>query len=136
MAADVIGFATTTIDVYRDVDAASSPDTTDADLDAFGDEIETPRPDTAGDADIEPDPLLRAVPASIIEQTQRAPDPSSGDLRAVRAITGRVGGEVDVRTGDRIRDRLDGGWYSVDATTRPQNPAGLLDLRLELTRVS
>lgn len=132
----MIGFATTTVDVYRDVDATTTPDPTDVDLDAFGDPVETPRPDTAADVDTAPDPLLRDVPASIIEQTQRAPDLGTGDLRAVRAITGRVGGEVDIRTGDRILDRSDGGWYSVDATTRPQNPAALLDLRLELTRVS
>lgn len=111
----MIAAATTVIDVWRD---------TDADDDDY-DEIEDP--DEA---------VISGEPASIIERTQRAPDVGSGDLRAVRANIGRVRGDLDVRQGDRIYDQRSGFWYAVTSTSRPQNPAMLLDLRLELTRTA
>ena len=129
----VIAQATTTVDVYRD---ATGPEIPEAgqDFDEWGNEIETPLPDTGDDTDLDPDPLHRAVPASIIERERRIPDPD-GNLVPVSFVVGRVGGDVDVRPGDRLLDVRHGGWYAVEDVTRPQNPAMMLDLRLELTKV-
>lgn len=130
----MIGLATTVIDVYRDT-SAPDPDTGEGgDRDVWGDEIETGA-DTADDADTDPDPLLRGIPASIIERTQRVRD-DAGGLRAVRFVVGRVAGRADVRSGDRIRDQKDGAWYRVSATDQPQSPVMELDLRLELQRTA
>lgn len=106
--------ATTVVDIFRDAD--------DTDADQYGDETETGT-----------DPLTSGVPASIIEQTRRAPDTTSGDLVPVSALVGRVGGDVDVRKGDRLRDR-DGAFYAVLSVRQPQSPIGQLDRVLELRR--
>lgn len=128
--------ATTTIDVFRDVDAAATPDPLDSDVDPFGDEVETPRADTADDADLDPDPHLRKLPASIIEQTRRPFDPTAGDLRTVKFVVGRVTSGTDIRRGDIVVDRKDGGRYRVNDAVQPQNMAMRLDLRLDLVRVN
>lgn len=131
----MIALATTIVDVYRDTNAPNSGTGEGGDVDAWGDEIETPAPDTSADTDTDPDPHLRGIPASIIEQTQRVRD-DAGGLRPVRFIVGRVSGRSDVQSGDIIRDRKDGSTYAVTATDKPQNPVIELDLRLELTRTS
>lgn len=107
--------ATTTVDVHRDAVAD--------DTDGYGDATETAGP-----------PVYEGIPFSIIEQTQRAPDPTSGSLVPVTALIGRCGAEHDVRKGDRVNDRRDGAWYAVLQVSYPQSPAGTLDRRLELTR--
>jgi hypothetical protein len=135
MAPVVIALATTIVDVYRDANAPDPGTGEGGDVDAWGDEIETPAPDTSADTDTDPDPYLRGIPASIIEQTQRVRD-DAGGLRPVRFVVGRVSGRSDVQSGDRIRDRKNGAWYAVTATDQPQSPVIELDLRLELSRVS
>lgn len=129
----MIAQATTVVDVYRDLTPGSEP--VDVTYDEWGNEIETPRPDTAADPDTDPDPLLRGVPASIIERQRRFPDPTSGSLVTVSFHVGRVGSEVDVRQGDRLFDRGDARWYRVADVSRPQNPVVRLDQRLELAKV-
>lgn len=109
--------ATTLVDVHRDADSTDS--------DGYGDDTETTG-----------SPVYEAVPFSIIEQTRRTPDPTSGDLVPVSALIGRCGSEFDVRKGDRLHDRGDGAWYAVSDATKPQSPVGTLDRRLELTRSS
>lgn len=106
--------ATTLVDVHRDADTGDS--------DGYGDATETPGP-----------PVYEGIPFSIIEQTQRAPDPTSGSLVPVTALIGRCGAEHDVRTGDRVQDRKDGAWYAVLQMSHPHSPAGTLDRRFELT---
>ena len=109
--------ATTLIDVHRDADTSDS--------DGYGDETET-----AGAG-----PVFEGIPASIIERTQRVPDPTSGNFIPVSGVVGRVGSEHALQRGDRIQDTSDGAWYSVTDVTRPQNPAVTLDLRLDLRKV-
>lgn len=110
----MIAAATTVLELYRDTD----PD----DSDGYGDETETGT-----------DPLYSGIPASVIEQTQRVPDPASGNLVPVSALVGRVGALVDVQVGDRLKDR-DGSWYAVLAIHQPQSPVTVLDKRLELSK--
>lgn len=105
--------ATTTVDVHRDADTE--------DRDGYGDETETPGP-----------PVYEALPFSLIEQTQRRPDTTSGTLVAVTALVGRCDGYRDVREGDRVQDRRDGAWYAVTAVSQPQSAYVVLDKRLEL----
>jgi hypothetical protein len=128
--------ATTRIDVFRDVDASTTPDTGDTDFDEWGNEIETPRPDTDDDEDTDPDPYLRDLPASIIERTMRSPDPSTGDLRTIRYLVGRVTNGTDVQSGDIISDRRTGERYRVAGWSEPRNPMVRVDRRLELERTS
>jgi hypothetical protein len=107
--------ATTRVDILRDANPTDS--------DGFGDETETAGPNVYTD-----------VPFSLIERSQRAPDPTAGTLVLVTALVGRCDGRLDVRVGDRIKDRGDGKVYGVSAVNQPQNPARLLDKKLELTR--
>ena len=107
--------ATTTVTVHRDADTS--------DRDGYGDETETPGA-----------PVYTGIPFSIIEQTRRVPDATTGNLVAVSALVGRCGGEHDIRTGDRVED-TDGSFYAVEDVTRPQSPIGLTDLRLSLQKV-
>lgn len=123
------GVPTTVIDVFRDADATAPAGSEDRDV--FGDEVETPR---QTDLDPDDDPYLDGVPASIIEQTRRVPDVTSGDLRTVRFVVGRASHGLDIRRGDIVLDRSDGARYRVDAVASPQNPAMPLDLRFDLTR--
>lgn len=109
----MIARATTRVDVLRDADTT--------DRDGYGDETETDGP-----------PLYEGIPASIIEQTQRTPDATAGALVPVTATTGRVGGELDVRVGDRLRDLADGRIYAVTKVSQPQSPVRLQDKRMEL----
>lgn len=108
--------ATTTADLLRDAD-------TD-DRDGYGDETETSGP-----------AIYERMPVSIIERTQRAPDPTTGTLVAVTALVGRCSGWRDVRAGDRLVDNRDGVTYGVRQVSLPQNPARTLDLRMELVRI-
>jgi hypothetical protein len=109
----VKALATTRVDVHRDADAGDS--------DGYGDETETAGP-----------PAYEDIPFSIIERTQRVPDPTSGNFIPVQGYAGRCGAEHDVRKGDRIQDRKDGAWYAVAEVTTPQNPAVMLDRRMDL----
>lgn len=111
----MIAGATTVVELWRDTD----PD----DSDGYGDDTETGT-----------DPLYTGIPASIIEQSQRAPDPGSGDLVNVAALVGRVGSLVDVREGDRLHDPATDEWYAVQRVHHPQSPVMVLDKRLELSR--
>lgn len=130
----MIGLATTRIDVFRDLSADTPED--DAARNEWGDEVETPRPDTDADPDLDPDPFIRDEPASIIERTRRFPDPTTGDFRTVRYLVGRVTGGVDVSTGDIIVDRKTGDRYSVTGWSEVQSPVMRLDRRLDLERTS
>lgn len=130
----MIALATTLIDVYRDATPGSDEET-DVTRNEWGDEVDTPRPDTDADDDTDPDPLTRGIPASIIERTRRVPDENGGNLVPVTFIVGRVSGDVDVRPGDRLYDRNHGAWYAVEDATQPQSPVMLLDRRLELVKV-
>lgn len=110
----MIAGATTVVELWRDTDPNDS--------DGYGDDTETGT-----------DPLYTGIPASIVEVSQRAPDPAAGDLVNVSALVGRVGSLVDVQEGDRLKDR-DGTWYSVLRVHQPQSPVVVLDKRLELSR--
>lgn len=108
--------ATTLVEILRDDDTE--------DYGGYGDTSEADSPVIAGN-----------VPASIIEQTQRRPDPTTGNLVAVTALIGRVGSRTDVAKGDRIRDLSDGRLYAVVEVVQPQSPIRVLDKRLELEYV-
>jgi len=108
--------ATTTADILRDADTTDS--------DGFGDPTETAGP-----------PVAEGVPFAIVEKNQRAVDPTSGTATLVTYYVGRCSGLLDVRVGDRIKDRKDGRFYGVAAVSQPENPVRVLDKRLELSRV-
>lgn len=114
----------TYVDVFRDADADSP--TGERDVDAYGDEVDTPR---SADA-----PFLAREPALIVSEQILAA--SDGNVRTVRRPIARMRPDLDVRAGDRLRD-LDGSFYSVETVQRPRfSPTRLLDVRLELTRTS
>lgn len=115
--------ATTTIDILRDTDDPG----TESD-DYYGGYGDTDEDDA--------EPINeRPIPASIIEKTQRALDATQGGMVSVTYTVGRVGGNVDVKAGDRIHDRRDGRKYAVVSVHQPQSPTRLLDKRLELEHV-
>lgn len=121
----MIAQATTVIDVWRD----ATPDVADT-VNAYGDETETPR-DT-GDSAQSDDPYLSGVPASIIEESRRIVDPTSGDMRLIRFVVGKVTGGTDVIAGDIVRDRKDGTRYRVRSISQKQSVVMTMDRHLEL----
>lgn len=120
----------TTVDVFRDADADSP--VADRDTDVFGDEVETPRDAVPGGSTDEP--FLAAEPALIVSEA--VVGVVDGNARTLRRPVARMRPGIDVRDGDRLVD-ADGAVYSVDTVQRPRfSPSRLLDVRLELTRVS
>jgi hypothetical protein len=71
--------------------------------------------------------------ASIIERTRSVLDPSSGEPRTIRKITGRLDADVELEDGDRIRDRGTGKVYVLEEFTyTPRSLAGQRALVLDL----
>jgi hypothetical protein len=130
MAQRMVARPNTRVDVFRDAD--SSAPVVDRDVDPWGDEIETPRDDVPGGSTDEP--LHAAEPALIVSESVNAG--TDANPRVVRRPIARMRPDIDVREGDRLVD-VDGAVYSVDTVTRPRfDLSRLLDVRLELTRVS
>lgn len=122
--------ANTLVDVFRDADADAPA--VDRDVDAWGDDVDTPRDDVPGGSTDEP--FLSGVVAAIFVQQERVP--VDGDLRTVLTVSGRVEPGTDVRRGDRLVDS-DGAAYSVNYATEPKlGPNRPLYVHLDLTRVS
>lgn len=126
----MIAVATTTIDVYRDADAAL-PDAS-RDTDGWGDEVETPRADA--NADGKPDPIIPGIPAALLEKSRRVFDPTSGDQRLVVYSMAQVTGNTDVRRGDVVVDQRTGYSYSVTEVVQPISGALVRDLQIDLER--
>lgn len=130
----MLAVATTRVDVYRDYSPNPPGEDEPTGLDEWGNPINDLEDETETVPDVDPDAYLSNVPASIVEQTQKAPDISTGNLVPVRALVGRISGGTDIVDGDVLVDRKTGRRYRVTAWTEPQNPAIHLDRRLELTR--
>lgn len=126
----MIASATTIIDVFRDPTPDDIPDDAATTYDAWGNEIETPR--DAGDPALADDPYLKGVFASIIEESRRIPDPTTGDLRLVRYLVGKVSGGTPIEAGDIVQDRADGVRYAVRSISQKKSPVMLTDRHLEL----
>lgn len=122
----MIAQATTIIDVWRDVTVGPGSLTTNE----YGDETETPR-DT-GDPTKADDPYLSGIPASIIEESRRIVDPTSGDMRLLKYVVGKVTGGTDVAAGDIVGDRKDGTRYRVRSISQKQSVVMTMDRHLEL----
>jgi len=80
-------------------------------------------------------PVRARVPASIIERDQRVFVPAENRTTIVKQHTGRVRANVDIRTGDRLRDEKDQSIYLVEGVSRPRSPIGGGTVRLVLRRV-
>lgn len=120
----------TRVDVFRDAD--SDAPAVDRDVDAWGDEIETPRDVVPGGSTDEP--LLTGEPALIVSEAVNAG--TDANPVVIRRPIARMRPDVDVREGDRLVD-VDGVTYSVVTVTRPRfSLSRLLDVRLELSRTS
>jgi hypothetical protein len=106
-------YATTTVSVLRGTA-----------VDEYGDELDTDTVAASG------------IRASIIERSVRDIDPSSGDARTLRRVTGRVASDVDIRDGDRIRDDRTGVVYAVGTRTSPAAFSNVSSMQLDLDRTT
>jgi hypothetical protein len=92
--------------------------------DGYGDEL---------DADT---PVRTNVPISIMEISSTVMTPEDPTPRVVRQVTARVGSEVDVRDGDRVKDESTGTIYMIDNVIRRASPVYTPDTRLDLRLVN
>lgn len=76
------------------------------------------------------------IPMSIQDTTQRVWDPSTQTPRVVRVIQAYCQSDVDLRTGDQVRDDTNGITYMVTNVTQPYGPAWTSDLDVDLKRVT
>lgn len=95
-----------------------------SEVDEYGDEV---------DDDTE---VATGVRASLLERTVTDLDRNTGGTRQLRRVTGRVGTQVDVREGDRIRDEQTGDIYAVDTLTKPTGFTHVSSIRLGLDRTT
>jgi hypothetical protein len=103
---------------------------------AYGSNLSgSPLTDQYGDPVDTLDTVYSGVPFSLLEQDSKESDPSTGESRVVRYVTGRCYPGVDLKRGDRVRDERTGILYAVDGVTRPQSPVGTPDVRSELRRL-
>jgi hypothetical protein len=106
----VIATPTTTVDVLRG-------ETTDA----YGDTVDS---DTVA---------LAAIPASIIERSQKVHAPKSGEDRIIRSFKCRVPNGTGLLKGDRIRDRNTSAVYLIDNVYQQANPFWSQDQTADLS---
>lgn len=77
------------------------------------------------------------LPGSITERGRTVFDPTSGEPRTVRKITGRLPGDVVLEEGDRIRDNRTGTIYTIEESEgQPRSISGRASLSLDLKQVS
>lgn len=107
------GKATTKVTILRGTETNS-----------FGDEV---------DSDVT---VHTGVRAAIAERNRRVYLPAEGATRVVRAYSGQVGYETDIRKGDRLRDERTNVVYLVLEISEPVNPANQPDYELELSRTN
>ncbi len=79
-------------------------------------------------------------PASIIETRsvtgrQRTIAPRDERINQIKFYIGRMDGDEDVQSGDRVKDERTGAIYTLDFVTRPDSLVVRHDVRLELRRV-
>ncbi|MFJ1764040.1 hypothetical protein ACIOD2_27245 [Amycolatopsis sp. NPDC088138] len=79
--------------------------------------------------------LYTGVLLAVDEKGSHVWDPATQTPRVVRTVVGTVPSTTDIRTGDRIRDDLNGVLYLVQNVTRPRMPGRSPDTRLELKRL-
>lgn len=95
--------------------------------DALGDEVdaETPVPGAASDFAV-----------SLIEKSRNVQDPETGTWRAVSYVEAQVRRRLDIRDGDRLRDKRTGVVYAIgDKSTVPRSLAGMSSTTLELRQI-
>lgn len=118
--------ANTRADVFRADSTDADP--ANGDENDMGDVVLPP----AGAADTD-SAVIKNEPFSLIERTRRIELPETGELRTVRYGIGRCKGTLDVRQGDRIRDRTTGAiWHVNEKSGGGRSIAGLSDLVLDL----
>lgn len=93
-------------------------------VDEYGDEVDD---DTA---------VATGVRASLLERTVTDLDRETGGTRQLRRVTGRVGTQVDIREGDRIKDERTDEIYAVNTLTRPTGFTHVSSIRLDLDRTT
>lgn len=96
--------------------------------DALGDEVDAERSvdGPAGDFAV-----------SLIEKSRNAQDPETGTWRAVSYVEAQIKRRLDIRDGDRLRDKRTGIIYAIsDKSTVPRSLAGMSSTTLELRQTS
>lgn len=91
--------------------------------------------DTYGDQQQDDYPVARDIAVSLIEDNQTTSRRADNRPQTMRYFKTRVPSTVDVRIGDRIRDKA-GTVYVVDDITRPASPFGIPSQRLRLRRAT
>lgn len=77
------------------------------------------------------------LPLAITERGRTVFDPSTGEPRTVRKITGRLPGYVVLQEGDRVRDNRTMIVYTIEEhESQPRSVSGRSSLTLDLKRVS
>jgi len=92
--------------------------------DEYGDEVDSDNP------------VYMNVPISIIETASTVSTAEDPAPRVVRKLTARIGSEVDVVDGDRVKDELTGTIYMIDNVIRMGSPVYTPDTRLDLRLVN
>jgi hypothetical protein len=104
--------ATTTVSVYRG--------TTTND---YGDQVDTTTT-----------PVYTGVPASLIQTSRRQRNPSSGEVRIVHTVRGRLPSNRTVLKGDRLKDERTGRFLVIEEVNEPPaDPGFSRDLSLILS---
>jgi hypothetical protein len=91
--------------------------------------------DTYGDQQQDDYPVQRDIAVSLIEENQTTTRRADNRPQTMRFFRTRVPPTVDVRVGDRIRDK-GGVVYVVDEITVPTSPFGTPSQRLRLRRAT
>lgn len=95
--------------------------------DALGDEVDgnTPVPGAASDFGV-----------SLIEKSRNVQDPETGTWRAVSYVEAQITRRLDIREGDRLRDKRTGIIYLIsDKSVVPRSLAGMSSTTLELRQI-
>jgi hypothetical protein len=92
--------------------------------------------DAYGDEQDSNTPVHTNVPISIMEISSTVATPEDPTPRVVRQVTARIGSDVDVQDGDRVKDELTGTIYAIDNVIRRGSPAYTPDTRLDLRLVN
>lgn len=81
-------------------------------------------------------PVYTNVPISIMETNSTVATPEDPTPRVIRQVTARIGSDVDVTDGDRVKDELTGTIYMIDNVIRRGSPVYTPDTRLDLRLVN
>lgn len=81
-------------------------------------------------------PLIRGIPAHIVESSHTTTDPATQTPRTVRVIRAALPSGTPITTDDRIRDDGTGIVYSIQSLEQPSTFGFTPDLDLTLRRVT